>query len=143
MDEINPYATPGSALRRDVAVVLGKPRGYGWYKWCSLIYGALALLTALIAWLSKALNLAPMSLVVTTIILAPLISYLLITTRARALIYLWLPLHLLGALMLLAFGFDKVSEAGPLRAGIILFMVGSNLLSWPASLYFHWRLGKK
>ncbi|MDG9923151.1 MULTISPECIES: hypothetical protein [unclassified Pseudomonas] len=143
MDEINPYATPGSALRSDAPAARGKPRGYGWYKWCSLVYGALALLTALIAWVSKALNLAPMSLVVTTIILAPLISYLLIAKRARVLIYLWLPLHLLGALMLLAFGFDKISEASNLRAGIILFMVGSNLLSWLASLYFHWRLGKK
>lgn len=143
MDEINPYAAPRSALRADTPHVAGRPPGYAWYKWCSLVYGALFLMLSLAFLYQRSGTRSLVDLLMLLIILAPLISFLLVAARSSRLFYAWLSLHLLGLLMLVAFGVERVDPADGLKAAVILFMIGSSLLSWLASLYFHWRLGKK
>jgi hypothetical protein len=143
MDEINPYATPGSSLHSDASAMPGRPRGYGWYKWCSLIYGLLFIAMGLATAARHGLDLSVVTLVAMLIILAPLISYLLVAARWWRLFYAWISLHLLVSLLLTTFGFERASTKEGFEWGFILFVAGSNLLCWLAGLYFHWRLGKK
>lgn len=143
MDEINPYTPPGSSLRVEVPSAAGRPIGYGCYKWCSLVYGGLIVALGLTFMYRQIIALSVIGMVVVLVILAPVISYLLVAARASRLFYAWLSLHLLGLLMLVAFGVERVDSADGFKAGISLFMIGSSLLSWLTSLYFHWRLGNK
>jgi hypothetical protein len=143
MDEINPYATPGSVLHAEAAPARKRPLGYGLYKWCSLIYGALFVLVGFVAVIQEKLELSWIGLVLAIVVITPLLSYVLVAGKSRRLFYAWLPLHLLSLLVLVSFGIVRVQPGEAFKAGFTLFMIVANGMSWLSSLYFHWRLGKK
>ncbi|MEK1905349.1 MAG: hypothetical protein AAAB13_06185 [Pseudomonas sp.] len=140
MDEINPYAAPGSALRPDAPVAHGRPFGYDGYKWCSLVYGALFVIICLVFMYQRGPAVSVFGTVALLIILSPLISYLLVAARSPRLFYAWLSMHLVGLLILVAFGIERMDSADGFKLGLTVFMISASLLSWLASLYFHWRL---
>ena len=142
MDEINPYAAPGSALYIETAHAFGKPLGYGLYKWINWAYGALAVLVFVLFFIQKA---PVLSLALTTgvMVFAPLISYLLVAARWRWVFYGWLLVHLVCVCVMAAITAEWSEAKSASRVTVAMFLSVFNMLSWLSSLYFHWRLGKK
>lgn len=143
MGEVNPYVTPGSALIEQVAVPMARPRGYRVYKWCSLIYGVLFAMVCVALVYQQILSVSVVGVLMLLMILAPLISFLLLAARTRRLLYAWLPMHLMGLLVLLGLGVESLGEVDRFKTGFTAFMIVCSALSWFASLYFQWRLGNK
>ena len=142
MDEINPYATPGSALHVETVLAQGKPLGYGFYKWINWAYGALAVLVYMLFFIQKAPVLS-LALVTGVMVFAPLVSYLLVAARWRWVFYGWLLVHLIYVCVMAVATAEWSETKSASRFTVAMFLSVFNTLSWLSGLYFHWRLGKK
>ena len=138
MDEINPYAPPGSELCRADNRLL--PRGYSAYQWFSRSYAALfSLLYLYVLWEGRAglLELAIMLLILGL----PTLLYCLVVSRRHVAFVCCAVLQLLLLLFLFNFNIERVGSAVAMSKQVSAWSFALvSLLSLLASCYFHWRL---
>ncbi|QKE64838.1 hypothetical protein HNE05_16270 [Aquipseudomonas campi] len=138
MDEINPYAPPGSELARVDSGLL--PRGYSAYQWFSRSYAALVSLIYLyVLWEGRAglLELAIMLLMLGL----PTLLYGLLVSRRHVAFVCCAVLQLLLLVFLFILNIERVGNAVAMSKQLAAWSFALiSLLSLLASCHFHWRL---
>ena len=139
MDEFNPYAPPRSRGSAPVAPVGAAP-GFAVYRLVNGLYATIMLVCLLILLRSGTLHAEFHHLLVVSIFLAPLLSFVLVLRRRWVLLGRWRWLHGLGTAALLLLCFLDLSEGRGLR-GIGVFMTLVNAAALLAGEYFRRRHG--